>query len=272
MRYYNSLAYYIPNNQSKRVSMFACPQGGQQCIINSLFGVSDTSTDASSSSNVNIVYSDNYCPFVIPETIPSGVLPKNYEIVISGSNTTSFGNCNPTTTLTVNCTGLFSGIFPGNQIDTTSYNSAAVNDVQIYTGMSSTSGLPNPLVLEFNTSTYSNGVCTIQIETKMAGITTSNNTYNLIKQYSLSAIDWTWNPSTNSWYSMIQISAPTKSESGYNVKLQLNFTLNNSTNSNKNQTWMQMDAKLAYSSGEVCPDSDEATVSGKMKSITEVYN
>lgn len=264
----HNFAYYMPNRHSKRSAMFACPKGGQTCIINSLSGVDasdDASDDPSDFSNVNIVYSGTYCPFVIPSTIPTGVPPKNYEIVIYGKNKTSFTNCIPDTTLTVNCTGLFAGIFPGNQIDTTSFNSAAVNDVQIFTG--ETSGVPNPLGLVFVTDGYSNGVCTIQIEAQLYG-ESFTTTIDLIAN-GLTAIDWTWSPTYNSWYSMIEIQNPTQTtDSGYNVKLELNFTLNKSTSSNKNQTWMQMNAKLAYSSSKSCSASEEATVAGKMQSIT----
>lgn len=250
-------------------------QGNIECILKTL---SDNRVSIQNDSSVNISYSSN--KGVNPFTYQAGTSITNvYEISISGSNKTSFTTCTPTTTLEVNCTGLFGGIFPGTQISTDSFGSEAVDGVTMNTGTNVTTGLPNPLAYFFyippGTNSlfpngYSGGECSISIT--IEGVV--SKTYNLVDQ-GLNQIGWTWDADNSTWYSTIFLNSPSEQiQLGaglyYNIQVQIYFYLRNSTSSKKNQTWLQMDAELIYSKSTACDSNNKATVAGKMTSITLV--
>lgn len=265
---YKCSLYTKINYQTKRYTNTACgPQSSQQCLAKTLCNCSSNGN----SSPVPTYNSNNTkCPFIYQQPTTRRITLLGYEISIQGKNTTSFNDCNPTTTLKVECTGLFLGYFPGTQIDTSTFGSSAVKDVEIYTGIDGT--VPNPLVFLFNvpagTKICPNGY------TGVCKVTVNGNTTNLI-QSGLNGIDWIWDSNNSVWYSTIIIEGSTIQEPPppngglyYNVKPQINFTLNANTDDSKGQTWLQMNAKMQYNSSPLCYNSDEATVSGKMQSIT----
>jgi hypothetical protein len=218
------------------------------------------------SSKINIQYDNSDTnPFTYSSST-STMQPLSYEISISGSNKTSFGNCFPTTNLSVECTGLFSGYFTGNTIATNTFTSDAVDGVEIYTGKNPNTGYPNPLKFIFSSDKYTDGVCQITIEADGS----SPTTINLIDE-GLPAIDWIWDASINTWYSTIILKFPSEQVGTtlvYNIQYELKFILRANTDSSKNQTWLEMNGQLNYSSSPACPnEQDQATVSGKMKSI-----
>ena len=261
--------YTIVNRNTKRgIIINNCKD--KECIIKTLCNCT-TSTD--SSSDFSYSYSKDNNPFIFDSNVTSPT-QTFYEIIIGPtSNTTSFpGTCLPTTKLTVNCKGLFGGVFPENQISTTTFDSSAVNGVKLFTGINTTTGTPNPIPFIFYqaaTSTspgYDEGICKITVEADG-----TSTTINLINK-GLIGVNWIWNPDYNNWYSVFELETKTedtqKNEWGEYAKIQvkLQFTLNNDTDSSKNQTWMQMDATLYYKGG-TCSTSNNCTVSGKMNSI-----
>lgn len=265
--------YTIVNNQLKRYAIARCGTPFySNCLIQSLCNCGPSGGAPAPTFNSN----NTTCPFIYTSPTVTTV-PTAYQISIYGKNTTSFNNGLPKVTLEVECTGLFIGLFPGTKYLTTTdppFGSAQVNDVNIFTGISTTNnppyttiGNPNPLALAFNIAEYTNpyipqgyrGVCKMIV---------NGQTTNLINE-GLNEAVWTWDASNGTWFAqMILQGQTTLVDNAYNVKGEINFTLNADTNSDKGQTWLQMNGKVSFSSSPACPGCEgEATVPGYITNI-----
>lgn len=276
--------YAIINHQTKRaiqhcryVNPTFCVASACGCPTNNLTchtcSVSLPPSLANGSEDMDITWNSNNTadPFAYSDAVSSSMA---YKISCYGHNQTSFSNCLPTTVLTVECTGLLVGMFPETQINLTDFSSSAVDGVVINTEIDATTGDPNALELVFYddassnlvSSGYTGGVCNITIQ-----IGSSSKTYDLIKS-GLTDVGWNWDSSTGTWFSQLVVSLPTQKvvipNTGgtlyYNIKVELNWTLNANTDNSKGQTWLQMNGKLSYS----YPISGEATVAGQMTAIS----
>lgn len=208
----------------------------------------------------------NANPFVYN---PDSGSHQQYEISIYGKNKTSFGSsCIPDTTITVQCTGILVGEFPTIPIttDDPDFTSADVSNVTVNMGEEG-----NPLQFYFycppNTqfcpNGYTGGSCSIVIEAQGE----KTQTYDLLEE-GIDGITWEWYGS-GGWFSTVILTSPNQSDN-CTVQLQCNWTLNNETSTG--QTWMQMNAQVAYSNCYNCNGgtSNVATVAGKMTDITQL--
>lgn len=268
--------YTIINNQTKRYTNAVCRNNNISCIIQTLCNCNQSE---STSDNITTSYNSNntQCPFIYQAPIES-FPPNYYEISISGSNEVTDSLCSTTINMSVNCTGLFVGYFPDGGINTSTFQSSAVENVLMSVNPTANNyPIPSPLLFLFNVppntnaiipSGYTDGVCTLNI---------NGSTYDLVKE-GLDGINWTWNDTDGTWFSTIILTLPWKQYSPggntqfVNYQIQINFTLNNNTTSD--QTWLQMNATMFYNGGTFCPSSPSGsvTVAGKMTSIALYTN